>query len=121
MFSDRNIPAGYLGTGRGVGLSRGLAFGAGVRSCFRTGGGTLGFVLGKSSAWTGSARRTSGSDILGFGIGEAGTTVGWAIGAAGAGLVASSTKEAWGAMIFSDMAVAAGEGPAIGCGLGLRR
>ena len=62
--------------GAALRLKRGPAFGAGVRNGFRTAGGTMGFVLGKSSAWTGSARRTSGSDTLGCGIGEAGTIVG---------------------------------------------
>ena len=96
-----------------------------MRNCLRTVGAALGFVFGKSCGWTGSARRTSGSDAFGCGIGEgAAATVGCVVGViaiAGVGLAAFSIGKAWGAMIFSGAAVAAGETPTTWRGLGLRR
>ncbi len=115
---------GYLGSGRGVGLSRGPRLGVGLCNFLRTVDAALGFVFGKSCGCTGSARRTSGSDALGCGIGEGALTVGCVVGViatAGAGLAAFSTGKAWGAIIFSGAAVAAGEAPATGRGFGLRR
>ena len=88
-----------------------------MRSCLRMVGAALGFVVGKSSGCTGSARRTSGSAAAGCGIGEGAATVGCVVGAAavaGVGLATLSIGMAWGAMIFSCAAGAAGEIPTNG-------
>ena len=71
-------------------------------------------TLGTSCGFTGSARRTSGSDVGGCAIGDGTATVGSVTGVtptAGVGLGWFSTGEARGAMIVSGAAVAVGEIP----------
>ena len=96
-----------------------------MRNCFR--GITLGFGFGASGGFTGSARRTSGSDAFGCGIGGGATLVGWVgfvvgvIAAAGVGLTALSIGKGRGATIDSVAAEGAGVTPTTWWGLGLRR
>ena len=117
-YRGRGVVA-TVGRGDGVGLGRrGDFFGEGV------GVG----IAAASSGWTGSARRTSGSDA--GGAGARGVTEGAAVtvgvGATGvvsaAGAAVLSAGCACGATILSEtVAVAMGEVPGAGVGLGLSR
>jgi hypothetical protein len=105
----------------GVGLNRGRGDLRGEEDGRGVGVGT--FAI--SSGCTGSARRTSGSADEGAGTNgvAVGISVGTGVGAGVTGIgVELSAGWAWGATMRSEMlAVAMGELPGAGVGLGLRR
>src|SRR5438105_2725462 len=120
-----SVIIGYRGRIVAVGLKRGDGVGRGGRGD-RLGEGVTVGISAASFGFTGSARRTSGSAVDGAGTGGVVAAMVGVGAAAGVSVVegaaAVSAGCACGAMILSErVAVAMGELPGAGAGLGLSR